>query len=575
MSRISLWCFTAHSGTLHTRGLGQRMTTANEKNRVVLNMVNGISGGIYRRRLLKTAAVAAGGALAAPRLSLAANAKTLRFIPQANLANLDPIWTTQYVVRNGALLIWDMLYGVDDKLEPQPQMCEGHEASTDFKTWTFKLRPGLKFHDGEPVRAKDVVASINRWMARDATMGGPIKKRTDALEAVDDRTFRFRLSQPYPKMLFALGKSSTPSLFIMPERIAATDPFKQISDYVGSGPMRFKKDEWVPGAKAIFEKFEGYAPRAEKANWLSGGKRVNFDRIEWQIVPDVATAAAALQNGEVDWWETPSPDLIPLLKRNANVAVDIADPLGNVGSFRINHLHPPFNDVRARRAVQIALSQEDYMGAVVGDDQTLWKTLPGFFTPDTPLYTENGGEPLKGKRDYEQAKKLLADAGYKNEPIVLLVATDVPITKSQGDVTADLLKRIGMNVDYQALDWGTVGQRRAKKDPPSQGGWNIFHTWHAGADCVNPAPYIALDCSGDTAWFGWPKSELVQEKIGAWYAAPDLAAEKAAIAELNKAAMDHVVYVPTGFFKGYQAWRKNVSGVVKAPFPVFWDVTKA
>ncbi|WP_428533051.1 ABC transporter substrate-binding protein [Rhodopila sp.] len=534
-----------------------------------------ISNGINRRGLLKTAAVAASGALAAPRLSLAADAKTLRFIPQANLANLDPIWTTQYVVRNAALLIWDTLYGVDDKLQPQPQMCEGHEASADFKTWTFKLRPGLKFHDGEPVRAKDVTASINRWMARDATMGGPIKKQMDALEAVDDRTFRFRLNKPYPKMLFALGKSSTPTLFIMPERIAATDPFKQISDYTGSGPMRFSKNQWVPGAKAVFEKFPGYTPRTEKASWLGGGKRINFDRIEWQIVPDIATAAAALQNGEVDWWETPSSDLIPLLKRNPSVAVDIADPLGNIGSFRINHLYPPFNDVRARRAIQVALSQEDYMGAVVGDDPTLWKSLPGFFTPDTPLYTENGGEPLKGKRDYELAKKLLAESGYKNEPIVLLVATDVGITKAQGDVTADLLKRVGMNVDYQALDWGTVGQRRAKKDPPSQGGWNIFHTWHAGADCVNPAPYIALDCSGDTAWFGWPKSDLVQSKIAAWYAAPDLAAEKTAIADLNKAAMDFAVYVPTGFFKGYQAWRTNISGVVKAPFPVFWDVTKA
>jgi peptide/nickel transport system substrate-binding protein len=528
-----------------------------------------------RRGFLRTAGAAAVGALAAPRLARTADVRTLRFIPQANLANLDPIWTTQYVVRNGSLLIWDMLYGVNDQLDPQPQMVEEHEASSDFRTWTFKLRPGLKWHDGEPVLARDVVASLNRWMVRDATMGLVIKNQTDALEAVDDRTFRYRLNKPYPKMLFALGKSSTPTLFIMPERIAATDPFKQITEYVGSGPMRFRRDEWVPGARAAFERFDGYVPRAEKANWLAGGKRINFDRIEWQIVPDGATAAAALQNGEVDWWETPLPDLVPLLKTTPNVAVDIADPLGNIGSFRMNHLHPPFDNVKARQAVQVALSQDDYMIALVGEDRALWKTLPGFFTPDTPLYTEFGGERLKGKRDYELARKLLAEAGYKNEPVVLLVATDVAITKAQGDVTADLLKRIGMNVQYQALDWGTVGQRRAKKDPPSEGGWNIFHTWHAGADCVNPAPYIALNASGPTAWFGWPKSDAVQEKIEEWYAAPDHESEKKVIAGLNKAAMDDVVYIPTGFFKGYQAWRKNVSGVVKAPFPVFWDVSKS
>jgi peptide/nickel transport system substrate-binding protein len=526
-----------------------------------------------RREFLRTTAGAA-GLLAAPTISRAADSKVLRFVPQANLANLDPIWTTQYVVRNGALLIWDMLYGVNDKLEPQPQMVEGHDVTPDFKTWTFRLRSGLKFHDNEPVLAKDAVASINRWMVRDATMGLVIKRQLDALEAVDDRTFRFRFKSPYPKLLFALGKSSTPSLFIMPERIAATDPFKQISDYIGSGPMKFKKDEWVPGSGANFEKFAGYEPREEKANWLSGGKRINFDRIEWKILPDGATAAAALQNGEVDWWETPLPDLVPLLRKSPGVAVDIADPLGNIGSFRINHLHPPFNDVRARRAVQMALSQSDYMRAVVGDDETLWKEIPGFFTPDTPLYTEAGGEPLKGERKIDAAKKLLAEAGYNNEPIVLLVATDVAITKAQGDVTADLLKQIGMNVQYTALDWGTVGQRRTKKEKPSEGGWHVFHTWHAGADCVNPAPYIALDASGATAWFGWPKSEAVQAKIGEWYEAPDLAAEKKVIADLNAAAMQDVVYIPTGFFKGYQAWRKNVSGIVKAPFPVFWDVSK-
>jgi peptide/nickel transport system substrate-binding protein len=530
-----------------------------------------------RREFLKTSVMTAGaGYLAAPAIVRAqggaSNSKVLRFVPQANLANLDPIWGTQYVVRNASLMIWDTLYGVDANLDPKPQMVEGHEATDGLKTWTFKLRTGLKFHDGEPVRSKDVVASLNRWMKRDA-MGILIASQMDALEAVDDRTFRFRLNKPFPKMLFALGKNSTPMAFIMPERIAQTDPFKQIDTVIGSGPMRFKKDEFVPGSRAAFERFEGYVPRDEAASWLAGGKRMYFDRVEWHILPDAATAAAALQNGEVDWWETPFPDIIPLLKKNKQIAVDIADPLGNIGAFRINHLHPPFNDVRARRAVQMALSQADYMGAVVGEDPAMWKPIPGYFTPGTPLYTEAGGEPLKGPRNIEGAKKLLAESGYKGEPVTVLVATDIAITNAQGQVTADLLKKIGMNVDYAALDWGTVGQRRAKKDPPSQGGWNIFHTWHAGADCVNPAPYIALN-SGPGAWFGWPKSDAVQGKITEWYGAADLASEKKVIEDLNRAAMEEVTYIPTGFFLMYQAWRTNLSGVVKAPFPIVWDVKK-
>src|SRR5437764_9038432 len=181
-----------------------------------------------RRTVLKGLAgvgsLAATGGLSMPALSQGAAARTLRFVPQANLANFDPIWGTQYVVRNAAALVWDTLYGVDDKLQPQRQMVETEEVSSDGLTWMFRLRPGLKFHDGEPVLAKDVVASLTRWSARDL-MGQMIKPIQQDLIAVDDRTVKWVLKKPYPKMLLALGKNSTPLAFIMPERIAQTDPF--------------------------------------------------------------------------------------------------------------------------------------------------------------------------------------------------------------------------------------------------------------------------------------------------------------------------------------------------------------
>lgn len=532
---------------------------------------------MHRRRFLKS--VASVGTLAvmekfpAPALAQGAATRTLRFVPQANLANFDPIWGTQYVVRNASALVWDTLYGFDDKLQPQRQMVESEELSSDGLTWTFRLRPGLKFHDGEPVLAKDAVASLARWAVRDP-MGQMLIAIQQELTAIDDRTFKWVLKKPYPKMLVALGKNNTPVAFIMPERVAKTDPFKQISEYVGSGPMRFVKGEWVPGAKAVFEKVADYVPREEPSSWLAGGKKMLVDRIEWVVIPDAATAAAALQNGEVDWWETPISDLVPVLRKNPNVLVDIADPLGNIGSFRMNHLYPPFNNVHARRAILQAMSQEDYMRAIVGDDTNLWKPLPGFFTPGTPLYTEEGGEILKGKRDLDAAKKLLAESGYSGEPVTCLVAQDQSITKAQGDVTADLLKRLGMTVDFAAIDWGTVGARRAQKTPPGQGGWQMFHTWHAGADCVSPAPYNAIRANGDQAWFGWPKVPQVEAEIATWFEAKNLEEEKAAIKRVNKAALDNVVYAPTGFFLSYQAWRKNVSGVGKGPLPFFWGVAK-
>jgi peptide/nickel transport system substrate-binding protein len=527
-----------------------------------------------KRRDFLTTTAATGAILAAPRLSLAQNSKVLRFVPQSNLPNLDAVAGTQYVVRNAAILVFDTLFGVNSKLEPKPQMAESGTASEDGLTWTFKLRAGLTFHDGEKVMPKDVIASLKRWMARDS-MGQIIAAQLVGMDGPDDTTVRIHMNKPFSKMLFAVGKANSPMAFIMPERIANTDPFKIINEYVGSGPMKFAASEWVPGSRAVFTKFEGYKPRDEPSDWASGGKRMFFDRIEWVIIPDPATASGALVNGEVDWWENPIPDLVPLLKRSSSLNVDIADPLGNIGDMRFNHLNPPFNDVRARRAVMMALNQEDFMTAVVGDNKDLWKHCDSYFTPGTPGYNTVGGEILEGPRKYDAAKALLKEAGYNGEKIAMLVPTDVPITKAEGDVAADLLARIGMNVDYQSLDWGTVGARRAEKKPVAQGGWNIFFTWHAGADCINPAPYTGLQANGDKAWFGWPKSDAVQAGIAEWYAAKDAAAEKVALENTNKAAFEDVVYAPTGFFLGYQSWNKKLSGVVKSPFPVFWDVKKA
>jgi len=224
-----------------------------------------------RRMFLKstagTGAMAAAGSLSAPAIAQGSS-RVLKFVPQSNLANFDPVWGTQYVVRNASQLVWDTLYGMDSKLVAKRQMVEGEEVSADGLTWTFKLRPGLKFHDGAPVLSRDVVASINRWSQRDP-MGLMLRAIQKELTAVDDRTFRWVLSRPYPKMLLALGKVGTPCCFIMPERIAITDPFKQVTEYVGSGPMRFVRADWKPGALAAFGRLR---PDAFRSRGLETGR---------------------------------------------------------------------------------------------------------------------------------------------------------------------------------------------------------------------------------------------------------------------------------------------------------------
>jgi peptide/nickel transport system substrate-binding protein len=528
-----------------------------------------------RRAFLKTAAgaLAVGNGLAVPAIAQRTDVRVLRLVPHADLANFDPIQNSAYIARNAGILVWDTLYGVDSTLRPQRQMVESEAVSPDHLVWTFRLRPGLKFHDGEPVLAKDAVASVNRWAAREP-MGGMIKAIENELVAVDDRTFRWSLKKPFPKMLLALGKISTPCCFVMPARMAATDPFKPISEYVGSGPMRFVKNEWVPGARAVFERFPGYEPRPEPASWFAGGKRVLVDRIEWAIIADPATAAAAIQNGEVDWLEVVIPDVAPVLRKNRNVEVDINDPMGQVGYLLMNHLYPPFNDVRARRAILTAMSQEDSMRAYVGEDDSLWKPMPSYFAPGAPLYTEDGGDILKGPRNLDSARRLLAESGYAGQPVTFMAAQDQSHHKAWGDVTVDLLRRLGMNVDYAAVDWGTVVARRAQKAPPSQGGWNMYITGFYGVDNIDPTNKM-IRSNGDLSVNGWSSSPAVEAEVAAWYAATNFDDEKQIARRLNKAAFDHVVYAPLGVLLRQFALRKSLAGVTKGPIPFPWGVSKA
>src|SRR6478735_2333553 len=241
-------------------------------------------------------------ALIAVATTAGAQQKVLKFIPQADLRILDPIATTAYITRNHGYMVYDTLFAMDEKFQVKPQMLDKYEMSKDKLTYTFTLRDGLKFHDGAPVRSADCIASIERWAKRDV-FGQRLAELTEAWTAVDDKTFRLKLKKPFAYVLEALGKPSSNVPFIMPERIAKTDAFTAITDATGSGPFKFVKEEWVPGSKVVYVKNTDYVPRKEPPSWAAGGKVVKVDRVEWIYIPDAATAAAALNAGEVDWWQ--------------------------------------------------------------------------------------------------------------------------------------------------------------------------------------------------------------------------------------------------------------------------------
>ncbi|WP_135466222.1 ABC transporter substrate-binding protein [Crenalkalicoccus roseus] len=528
-----------------------------------------------RRSLLKASA-AAGAVAALPRFAIAQprQARLLRFVPHANLAVLDPIWTTAYISRNHGLMVYDTLFGIDREFQPQPQMAEGLAVEDDGRTATVTLREGLYFHDGERVRAQDCVASLKRWMKRNP-IGQHLEGLTEELTAVDDRRLRFRLKQPFPMLAHALGTIGAPIPFIMPERLANTDPFQQVREVVGSGPYRFKADEFNSGSLVVYERFAGYAPTPHAGNGLlSGPKTVHFDRVEWHIITDAATAAGALQAGEIDWYEQPPPEIQQLLRRNRQISVEPLDRLPLTGIMRFNHLHPPFSEKRMRQAILPAVSQEDHMIAIVGTDKDLYQTGTGIFTPGTPLANDEGMEVLTGPRSIERARQLLREAGYTNQPIRLLGSTDILAPSAMTQVAADMFRRLEVNLDLVLTDWGTVVQRRASREPLERGGWSVFCTAFNAYDFLDPAGHFPLRGNGTSGWFGWPTVPRLEELRLEWFGAPDLEAQQRIAREIQRVALDEVVYVPLGSYLSIMAMRRNLEGRVPGP-PVFWGIRRA
>jgi peptide/nickel transport system substrate-binding protein len=524
---------------------------------------------IKRRNLLTATA----GLLAAPALVRAEDDRVLRFIPQADLTALDPVWTSVYVTRNHAYMVFDTLYGQDSAYNPQPQMVEGATVENDGKVWKLVLREGLVFHDGAKVLARDCVASIRRWGRRDS-FGQTLMDITDELAAQDDRTIVFRLKIPFPQLPTALGKIGINMLPIMPERLAATDPFKQVTEMVGSGPFRFVADERISGARVVYRRFEGYRPREQGApDWTAGPKIVNFDRVVWNVIPDPATAAAAMQRGEADWWEQPVFDLLPLLARAPDLAISLVEVTGNIGLLRMNQLFPPFDNPGVRRALLACLNQADYMTAVAGDDRRAWRGDVGFIAPGTPMASEAGMAAITGPRDFPRARKEMADAGYGGERVVIMTPSDYPRIDALCNVAADMMKKCGMNVDLQATDWGSVIRRRASRAPIDQGGWSVFITTFTGADMANPAGNLALRGNGAEGWFGWPTAPALERLRSAWLAATDLASQQRIAAQIQAQAFADVPFLPLGqFFQPTVQSRRLVGGLTG--MPLFWNIRR-
>lgn len=530
---------------------------------------------IRRRSVLQgAAAVASLGVLPRPAIAAGDRAKVLRLVPAGDLSVLDPLLSTSQPTQVHCYHVYDTLFGRDAEGKPQPQMAQSHEVSSDGRIWSVRLREGLRFHDGTPVRAQDCIASLRRWSARDG-MGQLLAKAVDSWTAPDDRTLRIALRRPFPRMLEALSKPSWAVPFIMPERVAATDPAGRITDFTGSGPYRFKADEQVAGSRVVYQRFDQYLPRLEPASYTAGGKAAHFDRIEWVIIPDPATASAALLTGEVDWWEQAQADLLPLLRRNPNVAVQAADPAGQLCVMRFNCLQPPFNDAAMRRAVATALRQQDYLDAAVGNEPGASRNCLSLFPCTDGAANESYGALLGGTRDIEAVRRAIRAAGHDGEKVVILNAADSGIVRPFGEITTQLLNGLGFKAELAETDFNSMIRRRNNnKGPVGEGGWSVFHTWWSSATIDNPVTNLLLRGLGENGYAGWYRNEKIEQLVERWLDAEAIAERRAAEDALLKEAMAELPTIPLGMTFAFTAFRKSLSGVIPgvAPFP--WNVQR-
>jgi peptide/nickel transport system substrate-binding protein len=501
-----------------------------------------------------------------------ANAQvTLRVVPSSDLKILDPIWTPAYITRNHGYMIYDTLFAIDEQGEIRPQMVETYTPSPDKLTHVFTLREGLLWHDGTSVTAEDCIASIKRWAAKD-TLGQKLISFVDTITAQDSKTFTIKLKEPTGLLIVGLGKPSSNVPFMMPKRVAETDPNTQISDFTGSGPFVFKRDEWRPGDKVVYVKNDKYKPRSEPASGLAGGKVAKVDRVEWRPIADPQTAVNSLLTGEIDYIESPPHDLIPLLEGDSNVKRVILNRLGYQYFFRPNHLHKPFDNPKIRQALWYAFNQKDFLQAAIGNPD-YYKECKAMFLCGTVLASEKGMDGLL-ESNFEKARAMLNEAGYNGTPVVLMHPTDVAVLTNLAPVAKSLMERAGFKVDMQSMDWQTMAARFNKKDPPNAGGWNAVVLSWASVDTRDPVVAGLLNAGCDKARPGWPcdrELEMLRDR----YARETDPAKQMQIAEaVQVRAIQVTTHVILGQWFTAVVVRKNIVGMPSAPVPVFWNVKK-
>jgi peptide/nickel transport system substrate-binding protein len=483
-----------------------------------------------------------------------ATVSALRVALNGSPPSLDWQANSSFLTVIPAAHIWEQLFAFNEKHEIEPVLVDTYTISSDGLTYTFNLRKGVRFHNGREMTADDVIASIGRW--RRVSPGGRTQWQVvTSVEKTGTHSFQVRLSRPFGALLASLANQSFAMVVLPAEQ--AEIPANQLRDYIGTGPYRFV--EWRADQYVLVERFDGYSSPKGPRSGMAGRREALIKQIQFRIVPEAGVRSAALVAGDVDVALNLINDDYARLIRSPGLTLWVVKPDSWIGLF-FNHTIAPVNNLKTRQAIQAALDHNRIMFAAAG-------SLAFYRLDPSMMYKETAWHSLAKKELYNQknparARQLLAEAGYRGEPISLMATTTFQQFFNAGVAIKANLEEVGINVDLQTPDWPTLVQRRGRRDQ-----WHMLITSWGSI----PDPSIFAQnyhsASGNWGWFSHPEMDRYLDAMNATANFKD---RYEAFQNVQRVFYEQVASIKLGDYFSLRGWRANVKDVQKYYVPVFW-----
>lgn len=345
--------------------------------------------------------------------------------------------------------IYEGLVDFDENYNVVCQLAESYDVNEDNTEYTYYLRKGVMFHNGEEMKADDVVASLNRWAENSSTAANVMDIEKDKFEKVDDYTVTIKLSEP--SLLFSYVMAGSKNLAaIMPASVIEKAGETGVEEYVGTGPLKYV--EWEQNSYIKFEKFADYVGNGMDDTGMVGNKKVNFDTVMYYIVTDATTRLSGVETGEYDIAEIKLDNLEEVL---ADSSLNSSSNYDGELLLMLNNKSGVCADVNFRKAVASAIDLDEVMYSAY-PNEAFFRVSKGLMAQEsTNWFTEAGSEYLEAY-DPEKAKEYLAQSGYAGEKVRLVTTEAYPTFYNATLTIESYLNAIGIETQIDVYDWATM-----------------------------------------------------------------------------------------------------------------------